>query len=152
MARLGASKKKKSPRATELSQLKKELQRVTEQLESYKRELAEASEQQTAAGEILRVIASSPTDIQPVLQIVATNAARSCDAADAVVYRVDGDWMRPVAIHGTLGASPLPLNRGSVTGRAVTDRQEIHVYQEVTDLDMEFPESTNRERQRGYCL
>ena len=57
--------------------------------------------------------------------------------------------MQPVAIHGTLGASPLPLNRGSVTGRAVTDRQEIHVYEEVTDLDMEFPESTTRERQRG---
>ena len=42
MARLGASKKKKSPRGTELSQLKKELQRVTEQLESRDRELAEA--------------------------------------------------------------------------------------------------------------
>ena len=41
MARLGASKNKKSPRATELSQLKKELKRVTEQLESCKRELAE---------------------------------------------------------------------------------------------------------------
>ena len=71
MARLGVSKKKKSPRATELSQLKKELQRVTEQLESYKRELAEAKERETATGEILRVIASSPTDIQRVLDVVA---------------------------------------------------------------------------------
>src|SRR4029450_12066171 len=68
---------------------------------------------------------------------------------DAVVYRVDGDWMQPVAIHGSLWASPLPLNRGSVTGRAVTERQEGHVYQEATDLDAEFPESTSRERQRG---
>jgi HAMP domain-containing protein len=42
MARLGVSKKKKSPRATELSQLKKEVQRLTEQLESSKREQAEA--------------------------------------------------------------------------------------------------------------
>ena len=40
MARLGASKKKKSPRATELSQLKKEVQRLTEQLESRDRELS----------------------------------------------------------------------------------------------------------------
>jgi GAF domain-containing protein len=83
MARLGVTKKKKSPRATELSQLKNELKRVTEQLESYKRELAEAIERETATGEILRVIASSPTDIQPVLDVVAENAAKLCDAIEA---------------------------------------------------------------------
>src|SRR5262249_35028026 len=49
----------------------------------------------------------------------------------------------------TLGATDLPLNRGSVTGRAVTDRQEIHAYEEVTDFAAEFAESTTRERQRG---
>jgi len=59
MARLGASKKNRS-RATELGQLKKELQRVTEQLESRDRE-------QTATSEILRVIPDSPTELQPVL-------------------------------------------------------------------------------------
>ena len=112
-------------------------------------ELKEALEQQTATSDILGVIASSPTDLQPVLEAVATNAARLCDAADAVVYRVDGHTLHPAAIHGTLGATSLPLNRGSVTGRAVTDRQEIHVYQEITDLNTEFPESTTRERQRG---
>src|SRR5262245_19154112 len=72
MARLGVSKKKKSPRATELSQLKKEVQRLTEQLESRDRE-------QTATSEILRVIASSPTDLQAVLDVVAESAARLCD-------------------------------------------------------------------------
>jgi hypothetical protein len=51
MAQLGVSKKKKSPRATELSQLKKEVQRLTEQLESRDRE-------QTATSEILRLIAT----------------------------------------------------------------------------------------------
>ncbi len=57
MARIEVTKKKKSPRVAELSQLKEKLRRTTEQLESRERELAEATEQQTATSEILRVIA-----------------------------------------------------------------------------------------------
>src|SRR5262249_49374985 len=100
MARLGVSKKKKSPRTTELSQLKKELKRVTDKLESCERERAEATEQQTATSEILRVIASSPTDLQPVLDVVVENAARLCDASNSVIHRVHGDCIQRVAHYG----------------------------------------------------
>ena len=73
-------------------------------------ELKESLEQQTATSEILGVIASSPTDIQPVLDAVAENAARLCDATDAVIHRVDGDKLRSVANYGSL-----PTRRESVT-------------------------------------
>jgi chromosome segregation ATPase len=64
MARVGATKKKKKPQTTELSQLKEELRRVAEEFESCRRELAAATEQQTATSEILGAIASLPTDMQ----------------------------------------------------------------------------------------
>ena len=65
-------------------------------------ELKESLEQQTATSEILGVIASSPTDIQPVLDAVAESAARLCDATDATVSRLDGDVMHSVAVHGSI--------------------------------------------------
>ena len=60
-------------------------------------ELKEWLEQQTATSEILRVIASSPTAIQPVLDVIAGNAARICGASDVSIIRVEDDAYRVVA-------------------------------------------------------
>src|SRR5262245_3659392 len=127
MARLGASKNKKSPRTTEISQLKKELKRVTQELESCKRELAEATERETATAEILRVIASSPTDLQSVLDTITKSAAQLCEATDASLYRAEGNVMRHVARQGYSTALRVgetrPITRGLMSGRIIIDQK-----------------------------
>ena len=93
-------------------------------------ELKESLEQQTATSEILGVIASSPTDIQPVLDVVAENAARLCEATDAVIHRIDGDKIRVVANYGPLPGQYLgllPIDRDSIPGRAIIERRTLHI-------------------------
>ena len=93
-------------------------------------ELKESLEQQTATSEILGVIASSPTDIQPVLDVVAENAARLCDARDALILRVEGDVLQ--ARGGLWQSRSLSEPNGHhswhASGRAIIDRQTIHVH------------------------
>jgi hypothetical protein len=103
-------------------------------------DLTEALERQTATSEILRVIASSPTDLQRVLDMVAENAARLCEADNAVICRMEGDCLRSVSTYGSIATEPMPVNRGTVTGRAVIDRQAIHVHDLVTAPEAEYPE------------
>ena len=116
------------------------------------RQLAEAQEQQTATSEILRVIRSSPTDLQPVLDAVAKSAARLCASHDASIFRLDGEVLRLVAHHGPVRVPPsfvMPAVRGLVGGRAVLDRQPI----QVADLQMqteEFPEGSAIAREHGF--
>ena len=105
-------------------------------------ELKESLEQQTAMSEILGVIASSPTDIQPVLDTVAVNAARLCDATDAQIRLVDGDGIRLVASYGTL-PSPVfrPTNLRGPSSRALRNRETVHVHDLLEAAKTEFPDS-----------
>src|SRR5262249_4610328 len=107
-------------------------------------ELKESLEQQTATSEILGVIASSPTDIQPVLDTIAQNAARVCGSYDAVIRLVDGNILRLAAHYGPVEPGfglEQPLTRGSASGRAVLDRELIHIEDFMTVVATEFPEA-----------
>ena len=115
--------------AIENARLFQELTRKTTELESSNSELREALEQQTATSDILRVISSSPTNLQPVLDIMAENAARLCEADDAQILRLDGDVLRRAASFGSRQtAETRPVTREIVAGRAVIDRQTVQVH------------------------
>ena len=110
-------------------------------------ELKESLEQQTATSEILGVIASSPTDIQPVLDTIAENAARVCGSYDAVIRLVEGNMLRLAAHYGPVEPGfgvERPLTRGSAGGRAVIDRQTIHIEDLKAVVTTEFPEAVTR--------
>jgi GAF domain-containing protein len=98
-------------------------------------ETKEALEQQTATSEILRVISSSPTDLQPVFDTIVRNAARLCDATVSGLCRFDGSVIEIAATYGyepdalqyVQRAHPRAPGRDSGWGRAILERTVIHV-------------------------
>ncbi|MBV8897418.1 MAG: GAF domain-containing protein [Acidobacteriaceae bacterium] len=99
------------------------------------RELSESLEQQTATSEVLRVISSSPGDLQPVFQIMLENAARICEAQFGRLWIAVGDGFRSVALHGV--SPELPGERDpdyvfrfrpeTPFGRLVDTKRIVHV-------------------------
>src|SRR5262249_38233092 len=67
---------------------------------------AETQDQQRATSEILRTIAHTQRDMQPVLDALTASATRLCDAVDAYIFRVDGQELRLVAHHGPIAVLP----------------------------------------------
>jgi len=106
-------------------------------------ETRESLERQTATAEILKVIASSPSDIQPIMNAVAERAAHLCAATDAHVWRRDGEELEVVAGFGGLPVRRprLTISRQSVMGRAVADGEPVHVLDLRAVFKTEFPDS-----------
>jgi len=109
--------------------------RLFTELETRNTELSESLGQQTAAGEILRAISGSPTDVQPVFDAIARNSVALCGGVLGAVFRFDGDLMHVGALHGfssggaaaTRRAFPTRPHRAMIAARAVLDRAVVHV-------------------------
>ena len=115
------------------------------------RERDEAIERQTATAEILKVISSSPTDLQPVLEAVAQRAAKLSGVRHSSVFLADGGVLRRVASSGLVsGSLEMPIRRTLVNGRAFIDRRAVHVADVVPLLDSEYPDARGNQRALGF--
>lgn len=109
--------------------------RLFQELESRNQEITDAQEQQTATSAILHVISTSPTDIQPVFDRIAENAARLCEGQFGTVFRYDGELIHMVGHHGLTtkavetwgGIFPRPVGKDTVIGRAILNRETAHI-------------------------
>src|SRR5262245_33270912 len=103
--------------------------------------LAEAREQQTATAEILRVIGSSPTNVQPVFDKIALNAVRVCDAAFCAVFREDGGLVHLVAHHDFTEEGlaeiqrlfPVSLQAPQTAAKLIVSGEALHIADVLTD-------------------
>jgi two-component system, NtrC family, sensor kinase len=117
--------------------------RLFTELGERNRDLTEALEQQTATSDILRVISSSPTDVQPVFDTIARAALDLCRVSSANVFTYDGELVHlaafvnvdPVYIEALRSFYPRPLGRDTAVLRAIQSRSVIVIPDVLEDKD-----------------
>jgi len=148
--------------AIENARLFEELQQRNSEFQESNRQVTEALEQQTATAEVLRVIASSPTDLERVISMVAETARRLCEAdSAAVLTQIEGDLrilggsfserltqgLRAWRVNN--GGQPLPFDRRSVSARACIDGRTVNVGNLIMAAD-DFPMSSAQAQAVGH--
>ena len=115
-------------------------------------ETKEALEQQTATAEVLQVISSSPTNVQPVFDAIAERAMTLCDARIGGVTRFDGELVHLVAYHGVSQSasdemrSSFPMRPGhdAITARAILARAPVQIPDVLADPDYGLKDAARR--------
>src|SRR5262249_20728310 len=110
------------------------------------RELSVSLEQQTATSEVLRVISRSPTDVQPTFEAIARSARRLCEAANAMVFRFDGelihlaayDNLDPERLAAVRSVFPIRPGRESTPARAILTRSLVYVRDRREDPELQY--------------
>ena len=115
----------------------------------------QALEQQTATADILKVISSSPADVQPVFEAILTNALRLCEASFAAVFSYDGEFLQNVAHrHASpqfarfLQGMRARPSRETTTRRCALERRTIHTDDLLNDPEFAPPEAQRNEKVR----
>jgi hypothetical protein len=92
------------------------------------RELDEALEEKTAISEVLRLVSTSSSNLETILQSVAERAAHICQAQFVDIFLVENDNLRDVAWFGELKRTlSFPLDRFTVSGRSVCEMRPVSV-------------------------
>ncbi|WP_245471886.1 GAF domain-containing protein [Bradyrhizobium nanningense] len=114
--------------------------RLLKELRQRTNDLSEALQFQTGSADILRVIASSPTDVGPVLNAIVESACALCGAYDAVIVLQGADELHLGAHHGPIAMNQKRWSndRASISGRAVADRHPVHVHDVLSDEGTDF--------------
>jgi GAF domain-containing protein len=116
--------------------------RLFEEVQERTRDLTESLEQQMATSEVLSVISSSPTDVQPVLDAIVKTAVKLCNSHDAVILLKDVNDLHIVAHHGPMAVdfARIPIARDTVAGRSIVDRVPVHIHDLADETQsVEFP-------------
>src|SRR6185295_12288815 len=136
------------------SDLQQQLKACGKEIAHVRERLIEAMKLQTATSEVLRIISNCPSEVQSVLDAVAENAARLCDANNARIWRLEDNLLWIVAAYGEISATShgregLPVDQETVTGRATCDRRTIHVH-DLAAEDSNYPVGSKHVKDEGY--
>ena len=127
----------------EITALREHVASLNRRIADLQAALEQANDHEAATSEILRVISSSPTDVQPTFEAIAASATRLCAAGEGTLFRFDGTLIHLAAHCGLVQNDlvkhvfPRPAGPGSVTARAILTRSVVHIPDVTTDPDLE---------------